>query len=128
MLTNVDKSRASRPLFIAFVLIVVLSIYMVMNLSSQSAQTDIPEQQLAKILSEMEAVGQVFVYFHYEQQKDKSFLAVSQQQNIAGVIIVAQGAQDVHVQQLLKQTVGNVLQIPTHRIQVVAMQHKEEAK
>jgi len=124
----VDKSRASRPLFIAFVLIVVLSIYMVMNLSSQSAQTDIPEQQLAKILSEMEAVGQVFVYFHYEQQKEKSFLAVSQQQNIAGVIIVAQGAQDVHVQQLLKQTVGNVLQIPTHRIQVVAMQHKEEAK
>lgn len=123
-----DKSRASRPLFIAFVLIVVLSIYMVMNLSSQSAQTDIPEQQLAKILSEMEAVGQVFVYFHYEQQKEKSFLAVSQQQNIAGVIIVAQGAQDVHVQQLLKQTVGNVLQIPTHRIQVVAMQHKEEAK
>lgn len=123
-----DKSRASRPLFIAFVLIVVLSIYMVMNFSGQSAQTDIPEQQLAKILSEMEAVGQVFVYFHYEQQKDKSFLAVSQQQNIAGVIIVAQGAQDVHVQQLLKQTVGNVLQIPTHRIQVVAMQHKEEAK
>lgn len=101
---------------------------MVMNFNGQSAQTDIPEQQLAKILSEMEAVGQVFVYFHYEQQKDKSFLAVSQQQNIAGVIIVAQGAQDVHVQQLLKQTVGNVLQIPTHRIQVVAMQHKEEAK
>ncbi|MCH7321857.1 hypothetical protein LZ480_08120 [Solibacillus sp. MA9] len=128
MLTNVDKSRAKRPLFIVFVLIVVLSIFMVMSLSGQSEQTDIPEQQLAKILSEMEDVGQVFVYFHYEQQKEKQFLAVTQQQNITGVIIVAQGAQDVHVQRLLKQTVGNVLQIPTHRIQVVAMQPKEEAK
>lgn len=123
-----DKSRANRPVLIVFVLIVVLSIFMMKSFNDQSEQTDIPEQQLAKILSEMEDVGQVFVYFHYEQQKEKQFLAVTQQQSIVGVIIVAQGAQDVQVQRLLKQTVGNVLQIPTHRIQVVAMQHKEEAK
>lgn len=86
------------------------------------------EQQLAQILSEMETVGQVVVYFHYEQQKQQQFLAVTQQQQISGVIIVAQGAHDANVQLLLKQTVGNVLQIPTHRIQVVAMQTKEEAE
>ena len=99
-----------------------------MNFSQQTDRADTSEQQLAKILSEMEGVGQVFVYFHYEQQKQQQFLAVTQQQTITGVMVVAQGANDVKVQLLVKKTVSNVLQIPMHRIQVVAMQPKEEAK
>ena len=128
MLTNVDKPKASRPLFIGLMLIVGIVIFFSMNFSQQTDRADTSEQQLAKILSEMEGVGQVFVYFHYEQQKQQQFLAVTQQQTISGVMVVAQGANDVKVQLLVKKTVGNVLQIPMHRIQVVAMQHKEEAK
>ena len=128
MLTNVEKPKASRPLFIGLFFIVGILIFLGMNFSQQTDRADTSEQQLAKILSEMEGVGQVFVYFHYEQQKQQQFLAVTQQQSITGVMVVAQGANDVKVQLLLKKTVGNVLQIPMHRIQVVAMQPKEEAK
>lgn len=128
MLTNVEKPKASRPLFIGLFFIVGILIFLGMNFSQQTDRADTSEQQLAKILSEMEGVGQVFVYFHYEQQKQQQFLAVTQQQTITGVMVVAQGANDVKVQLLVKKTVSNVLQIPMHRIQVVAMQHKEEAK
>jgi stage III sporulation protein AG len=128
LLTNVEKTKASRPLFIGLIFVVVIGIFMSLNFSGQQDHSDTSEQQLAKILSEMEGVGQVFVYFHYEQQKQQQFLAVTQQPTISGVMIVAQGAQDVKVQLLVKQAVGNVLQIPMHRIQVVAMQQKEEAK
>lgn len=87
------------------------------------------EQQLAALLSEIHAVGQVELYFHYEQSvKETNFLAVSQQQNVSGVIVVAEGAHDTNVKRLLKETIGNVLQIPTHRIQIVPMQMKEEEK
>lgn len=128
MLTNVEKPKASRPLFIGLFFIVGILIFLGMNFSQQTDRADTSEQQLAKILSEMEGVGQVFVYFHYEQQKQQQFLAVTQQQTITGVMVVAQGANDVKVQLLVKKTVSNVLQIPMHRIQVVAMQPKEEAK
>lgn len=86
------------------------------------------QQQLAALLSEIQEVGQVQVYFHYEQlDSNQGFLAVSQQQQmIVGVIIVAEGAHTARVKQLLKETVSNVLQIPTHRIQIVPMQKKEE--
>jgi stage III sporulation protein AG len=86
------------------------------------------QQQLAALLSEIHAVGQVQVYFHYETvESNQGFLTVSQQQQtIAGVIIVAEGAHTAKVKQLLKETVSNVLQIPTHRIQIVPMQIKEE--
>lgn len=123
-----EKPKASRPLFIGLFFIVGILIFLGMNFSQQTDRADTSEQQLAKILSEMEGVGQVFVYFHYEQQKQQQFLAVTQQQTITGVMVVAQGANDVKVQLLVKKTVSNVLQIPMHRIQVVAMQHKEEAK
>ena len=123
-----EKPKASRPLFIGLFFIVGILIFLGMNFSQQTDRADTSEQQLAKILSEMEGVGQVFVYFHYEQQKQQQFLAVTQQQTITGVMVVAQGANDVKVQLLVKKTVSNVLQIPMHRIQVVAMQPKEEAK
>ena len=86
------------------------------------------QQQLAGLLSEIHSVGQVQVYFHYETiDSNQGFLAVSkQQQTIAGVIIVAEGAHTAKVKQLLKETVSNVLQIPKHRIQIVPMQIKEE--
>lgn len=124
-----EKNRPSRP-FVLVAMLLIVGIGLLFNFSfiKQDNTNATTEQQLAQILSEMETVGQVVVYFHYEQQKQQQFLAVTQQHQVSGVIIVAQGAHDTNVQLLLKQTVGNVLQIPTHRIQVVAMQNKEEAE
>ncbi|AWE07935.1 hypothetical protein DCE79_11290 [Lysinibacillus sp. 2017] len=97
------------------------------NFNQPSKLTD--EQQLANLLSEIHSVGQVQVYFHYEKSAtNNGFLAVSQQQQLSGVIIVAEGAHNAHVKSLLKEAVGNVLQIPSHRIQIVPMQLKEEGK
>lgn len=125
-----EKNRANRPVLLVggiVALAVLMLFFMTKTGDGQNRLTN--EQQLANLLSEIHGVGQVQVYFHYEeQQKDNQFLSVTGQDKLTGVIIVAQGATNAEVRILLKETIGNVLQIPTHRIQVVPMQNKEESK
>ncbi|MGN7478362.1 hypothetical protein ACTHOQ_10930 [Solibacillus silvestris] len=128
-LNNVEKNQANRPIvliFIAVVFIICLFIFLTQVEEGESYSSN--EEQLANLLSEIHGVGQVQVYFHYDQQSEKQFLAVTQQEKLSGVIIVAQGAKNADVKIMLKETVGHVLQIPSHRIQVVPMQIKEENK
>ena len=114
-----EKNRANRPVLLVggiVALAVLMLFFMTKTGDGQNRLTN--EQQLANLLSEIHGVGQVQVYFHYEeQQKDNQFLAVTGQDKLTGVIIVAQGATNAEVRILLKETIGNVLQIPTHRIQ-----------
>ena len=114
-------------LLIGGIISVVVLVFVFGRIGNESNEMS-EQQQLAGLLSEIHSVGQVQVYFHYETiDSNQGFLAVSkQQQTIAGVIIVAEGAHTAKVKQLLKETVSNVLQIPKHRIQIVPMQIKEE--
>lgn len=100
------------------------------NSTNKGQQRLTDEQQLAQILGEIDAVGQVQVYFHYEQETESgNFLSLSSKgQKMTGVIIVAEGAHHSTVKNLLKTTVSTALQIPAHRIQIVPMQMKEEEK
>jgi stage III sporulation protein AG len=126
----VEKRKTNRSLLLVGSIIVLVTIFFFLSTATKDGQTNrTTEQQLAALLSEIHSVGQVQVYFHYEQAVEKTqFLAVAQQQQLVGVIIVAEGAHQANVKRLLKETVGNVLQIPTHRIQIVPMQMKEEEK
>lgn len=125
-----EKKQANRPLLVIgsiFVGIVIVYLFLQSSAGDNGQLTN--EQQLAQLLSEIDLVGQVHVYFHYEQSQDaQSFLSVAQKEQLTGVIIVAEGAHNAKVRILLKETVGNVLQIPAHRIQIVPMQMKEEEK
>ncbi|MER2039637.1 MAG: hypothetical protein ABS944_15940 [Solibacillus sp.] len=126
----VEKRKTNRSLLLVGSIIVIVTIFYFLSTATDDGQSKkTTEQQLAALLSEIHSVGQVQVYFHYEQAVEKSqFLAVSQQPNLVGVIIVAEGAHQAQVKRMLKETVGNVLQIPTHRIQIVPMQMEEEEK
>ena len=124
-----EKNQANRPVTLIFIaVLVIIGLFMFLTQSGEGESDRSNEAQLAKLLSEIQNVGQVFVYFHYDQQAEQQFLSVTQQQKLSGVIIVAQGAQNADVKIMLKETVGHVLQIPSHRIQVVPMQTKEENK
>lgn len=128
-LHNVEKNQANRPVVLIFIAVfLIIGLFMLLTQSEEGESDRSNEEQLAKLLSEIHNVGQVFVYFHYDQQAEQQFLSVTQQQKLSGVIIVAQGAQNADVKIMLKETVGHVLQIPSHRIQVVPMQTKEEMK
>ncbi|MGE7023804.1 hypothetical protein [Solibacillus cecembensis] len=125
-----DKKQANRPLLLIGSVVVIVVIFMfTLNSTNKGQQRLTDEQQLAQILSEMDAVGQVQVYFHYEQETESgNFLTLSKGQKMTGVIIVAEGAHQSTVKSLLKTTVSTTLQIPAHRIQIVPMQIKEEEK
>ena len=124
-----EKKQANRPIVLIFIAVVfILSLFFLLPQSEKGEKNRSNEEQLANLLSEIHSVGQVQVYFHYDQQKEQQFLAVTQQEKLSGVIIVAQGANRADVKTMLKETVGQVLQIPAHRIQVVPMQIKEENK
>ncbi|MEG0437995.1 MAG: hypothetical protein RR587_02050 [Solibacillus sp.] len=125
-----DKKQANRPLLLIGSVVVIVVIFMfTLNSTNKGQQRLTDEQQLAQILSEMDAVGQVQVYFHYEQETESgNFLTLSKGQKMTGVIIVAEGAHQSTVKSLLKTTVSTTLQIPAHRIQIVPMQMKEEEK
>lgn len=125
-----DKKQANRPLLLIGSVVVIVVIFMfTFNSTNKGQQRLTDEQQLAQILSEIDAVGQVQVYFHYEQETESgNFLSLSKGQKMTGVIIVAEGAHHSTVKNLLKTTVSTALQIPAHRIQIVPMQMKEEEK
>ena len=124
-----EKKQANRPIVLIFIAVVfILCLFFLLPQPEKGENNRSNEEQLAKLLSEIHSVGQVQVYFHYDQQKEQQFLAVTQQEKLSGVIIVAQGANRADVKTMLKETVGQVLQIPAHRIQVVPMQIKEENK
>ena len=124
-----EKKQANRPIVLIVIAVVfIIFLFFLLPQSEKGEKNRSNEEQLAKLLSEIHSVGQVQVYFHYDQQKEKQFLAVTQQEKLSGVIIVAQGANRADVKIMLKETVGHVLQIPAHRIQVVPMQIKEENK
>ena len=121
-----EKRPINRSFYLVGGVVIILLLFYMLS-PEENVNNGSEELKLAAVLSEMDGVGQVQVYFHYDQEETTGqFLAVSQKQQMEGVIIVAQGAHDLKVKRLLQQTVGDVLQIPRHRIQIVPMQTKEE--
>ncbi|ATP40960.1 hypothetical protein CSE16_13360 [Solibacillus sp. R5-41] len=125
-----DKKQANRPLLLIGSVVVIIVVFIfTFNSTNKGQERLTDEQQLAQILSGIQSVGQVQVYFHYEQETESgNFLTLSKEQKMTGVIIVAEGAHQSTVKNLLKTTVSTALQIPSHRIQIVPMQMKEEEK
>lgn len=124
----VANKLASRPLLLAIIVVVVMVMYSfgTQNQSDEGTQSD--EQRLAKILQQINEVGQVTVYFHYSEEQSTNLFQISQATTVSGVLIVAEGATSSIVKQQLQQSVSQVMQIPSHRIVIVPMQNKEEKK
>lgn len=93
------------------------------------------EGRLEQALGKIQGVGQVKVYFHYDDQEQKNssssdsflngyFTSNEHQQNLSGLLIIAEGASDPVIQKQLLDTISRVMQMPTHRIMIVPMENK----
>ncbi|MEG0473217.1 MAG: hypothetical protein RR588_12865, partial [Solibacillus sp.] len=66
-----DKKQANRPLLLIGSVIVIIVVYFFsFNSTNKGQQRMTDEQQLAQVLEGIQSVGQVQVYFHYEQETE----------------------------------------------------------
>lgn len=87
---------------------------------------------LEETLEQMEGLGNVKVYFHYDEKEEESPLAnyfsasttSKSQSPLQGLLVVADGADDPAVRNGLSQLLANVLQLPEHRIVIVEMKKR----
>ncbi|WP_153732923.1 hypothetical protein [Sporosarcina obsidiansis] len=91
---------------------------------------------LEETLEQMEGLGKVTVYFHYDERETESSLAgyfsisASTPKNssqLKGLLVVAEGVEDPAVRNGLSQLLANVLQLPEYRIVIVEMKKKGES-
>ncbi len=89
------------------------------------------EGRLEQILSEIQGVGQVKVYFHYDTSTSKDtnadsllFSSSDTKPTVSGLLVVSEGASDPAIQKKLLETISRVMQMPTHRIMIVPMESK----
>ena len=82
----------------------------------------------------IEGVGEVSLYFHYEHRESTNplsdYFSMSQQHrlnkwnDLQGVLVVAEGAEDFKIQNELSKILSTVLQLPEHRIVIVEMKKR----
>jgi hypothetical protein len=91
---------------------------------------------LSSVLEKIKGVGRVSIYFHYSgssEEKTESDVSFFQwtsdskrdKEELVGVLVVAEGAGDKHIQSKLLMTISSVLQISPHRIVIEEMELEE---
>lgn len=86
------------------------------------------EERLENILSCMEGVGKVEVMISGTKESERKMFASNQECNqVNGVVIVAQGADDAKVCQRIMNAVMSLFGIDAHKITIVKMSAAEEA-
>jgi stage III sporulation protein AG len=103
--------------------------------SSERYDTVTAEGRLEQALSEIEGVGKVKVYFHYDENPSNSeetlsnyFRSSNNTNTVSGLLIVSEGAKDPKVQRQLLETISKVMEMPAHRIMIVPMESKGDEK
>lgn len=122
-----EQKKAIRPLLVIVAIITVFSLY---QLVDEPVQKMNDEEKLATTLEQIAGVGQVTVYFHSNNNYESTLGTYFQtdEPQVSGVLIVAQGATTTEVVRLLQNSVSQILQIPKHRIVIVPMKTEEEHK
>ena len=88
-------------------------------------------------MEKINGVGKVAVYFHYEDsseqnaESDLSFFQWTSEtkkdkENLIGILVVAEGANDKRIQNSLIKTLSSVLQISPHRIVIEEMELEDK--
>lgn len=114
--------------FIAIPIVVFMLFFM--NKQQDTAPAAQGESLLEKTLQEMDGVGQVKVYVHYEQQNDAMFSDYfrAKEGKVSGILVVSEGAVEPTIQRELLQVISRVMEIPTHRIMIVPMRNKGDGQ
>lgn len=130
--------RKSQALLVGFLLAVFVAVF-ITNTGVMGGEKQKKEERLLSALEEtleqMEGLGKVSVYFHYDERATDQALAgyfsisaasSKKGTNLKGLLVVAEGAEDPAVRNGLSQLLANVLQLPEHRIVIVEMKKKGE--
>ncbi|WP_154661557.1 hypothetical protein [Bacillus ndiopicus] len=121
------EKRLNLPLIV--VPIILVAIFLFTN--QKAPTTNIQDESLLEqTLQEIDGVGQVKVYVHYEQQSEAllSDYFRAKEGRVTGILIVSEGAVEPNVQRELLQVVSRVMQIPVHRIMIVPMRNKGDGQ
>ncbi|HIQ61987.1 MAG: hypothetical protein UFE80_00320 [Christensenellales bacterium] len=95
------------------------------------AQGDALETRLAAVLSRMEGAGQVEVVIHYAQTVSTSAWPQESAQETGepvGVVVVAEGADNLRVRLELAQAVQTLLRLEAESVEVFAMDSRDGAR
>ncbi|MFC4411149.1 hypothetical protein ACFOZY_12035 [Chungangia koreensis] len=140
-----DKEKKKLPLPLAVALIAFVALFFLNGLGSkgvfgggeeQTGKT-VDDRSLKMVLSEIEGVGEVELYFYHGAntgtgRAETDFLSdyfsgtSSKSEELVGLLVVAEGADDIKTKKLLLDILTRVLQLPEHRIVIVPMKKKGE--
>lgn len=85
---------------------------------------------LQEALMKIEGIGEISLYFHYENRESTNPLSnyfststasANKGSELQGVLVVAEGAEDFKIQNELSKILSTVLQLPEHRIVIAKM-------
>jgi stage III sporulation protein AG len=138
---NVHKPRKKVHTALLGLLFVLFIIFIYSNVSGigggkervdgERTEYDALEQALMKI----DGIGEVTIYSHYEKNDSTNTLSDyfsmsttknTKENELRGILVIAEGAGDLLIQSKLKKILSAVLQLPEHRIVVVEMKSKGE--
>nr|WP_106779826.1 hypothetical protein [Lysinibacillus timonensis] len=102
---------------------------------TEQNDTTSAESKLEHTLKQIRGVGQVKVYFHYDENVPESsnmlddyFASKDGEKTVSGMLIVSEGANDPAIKNQLLETISRVMQLPTHRIMIVPMESKGDVE
>ncbi|PYF03021.1 hypothetical protein [Ureibacillus chungkukjangi] len=133
-----NKWKKQKLIFIPIaVLVFIAYISVTWNDSTGTKQSTISsteEARLEQALSQIQGVGLVKVYFHYDNQPPKGndtdnllngYLSSSETEKyVTGLLVVSEGASNPTIKRQLLETISRVMEMPTHRIMIVPMENK----
>lgn len=133
-----EKQKISNKLFLLLIALVACITFL--QFQPQKLDTERErmggeeEARLAAVLETIEGVGHVEVYVHQPTGLNDSnsllfndyFQKKVPVNQSGGVLIVAEGAENVFTRTELAATISQILQLPQHRIVIVPMKKKEE--
>jgi len=103
--------------------------------NSEQIDTTSIEGKLEQTLKQIEGVGQVKVYLHYDGNTsgansliDDYFTSGKSEKIVSGMLIVSEGASNPAIKNQLLETISRVMQLPTHRIMIVPMERKGDVE
>ncbi|WP_153722364.1 hypothetical protein [Sporosarcina cascadiensis] len=133
-----QKTTKKSQILLVGLMLMVGSIFFITSSGSLGGEKNKKEEKrllstFEETLEQMEGIGAVKVYFHYDERELESSLAgyfsMSAAQDksrseLKGLLVVAEGAEDPAVRNELSQLLANVLQLPEHRIVIVEMKKR----
>ncbi|PIC62767.1 hypothetical protein CSV79_15385 [Sporosarcina sp. P13] len=132
-----EKPAGKSNLLVIGLLMLVFGIIWITSMGlggeKQSKEEKRMLSSLEETLEQMEGLGKVTVYFHYDEKESENSLAgyfsissnaTKESSPLKGLLVVAEGAEDPTVRNGLSQLLANVLQLPEHRIVIVEMKKR----